>query len=76
MKDGVRILNFARGDLVNTQDVLQAVQEGKIAKYVTDFATNDLIDQENVIVIPHLGASTPESEDNLSLIHIYSFYFF
>ncbi len=64
MKDGVRILNFARGDLVNTQDVLQAVQEGKIAKYVTDFATNDLIDQENVIVIPHLGASTPESEDN------------
>lgn len=64
MKDGVRILNFARADLVNSQDVLKAVQDGKIAKYVTDFATPDIIDQDNVIVIPHLGASTPESEDN------------
>ena len=64
MKDGVRILNFARADLVNSQDVLKAVKDGKIAKYVTDFATPDIIDQDNVIVIPHLGASTPESEDN------------
>ena len=64
MKDGVRILNFARADLVNSQDVLAAVASGKIAKYVTDFATPDIIDQENVIVMPHLGASTPESEDN------------
>ena len=64
MKDGVRILNFARADLVNSQDVLTAVESGKIAKYVTDFATPDIIDQENVIVMPHLGASTPESEDN------------
>lgn len=64
MKDGVRILNFARADLVNSQDVLEAVKEGKIEKYITDFATPDIIDQDNVIVIPHLGASTPESEDN------------
>ena len=64
MKDGVRILNFARADLVNSQDVLEAVKAGKIEKYITDFATPDIIDQENVIVIPHLGASTPESEDN------------
>ncbi|KXU42539.1 MAG: 3-phosphoglycerate dehydrogenase family protein [Longibaculum muris] len=64
MKDGVRILNFARGDLVNSTDVLAAVKEGKIAKYVTDFASPDIINQENVIVMPHLGASTPESEDN------------
>ncbi len=64
MKDGVRILNFARGNLVNSTDVLAAVKEGKIAKYVTDFASPDIINQENVIVMPHLGASTPESEDN------------
>lgn len=64
MKDGVRILNFARADLANSQDVLAAVDTGKIAKYITDFATPDLIDKENVIVMPHLGASTPESEDN------------
>lgn len=64
MKDGVRILNFARADLVNSQDVLAAVDTGKIAKYITDFATPDLIDKENVIVMPHLGASTPESENN------------
>ena len=64
MKDGVRILNFARADLVNSQDVLEAVASQKVAKYVTDFATPELVDQENVIAIPHLGASTPESEDN------------
>ncbi len=64
MKDGVRIMNFARADLVNSQDVLEAVKKGKIAKYITDFATDDLIDVENVIAMPHLGASTPESEDN------------
>ena len=64
MKDGVRILNFARADLVNSTDVLEAVDNGKIAKYITDFATADIVDHENVIVMPHLGASTPESEDN------------
>lgn len=64
MKDGVRILNFARGDLADNEAVLAAVAEGKIAKYVTDFAAPELLGVENVIVTPHLGASTPESEDN------------
>ena len=64
MKDGVRILNFARGDLVNTASVLDALKSGKMAAYVTDFASEELLDVENVIVTPHLGASTPESEDN------------
>ena len=64
MKDGVRILNFARGDLADNEAVLSAVADGKIAKYITDFAAPELLDVENVIVTPHLGASTPESEDN------------
>lgn len=64
MKNGVRILNFARGDLADNEAVLSAISEGKIAKYVTDFAAPELLDIENVIVTPHLGASTPESEDN------------
>ncbi len=64
MKDGVRILNFARGDLADNEAVLSAVSDGKIAKYITDFAAPELLDVENVIVTPHLGASTPESEDN------------
>lgn len=64
MKDGVVILNFARGDLVVTEDIIEAVASGKVAKYVTDFADEALLNKENIIVFPHLGASTPESEDN------------
>ena len=64
MKDGVRILNFARGDLVNTSDMLAALDSGKVAAYVTDFPSDELIGVDGVIAIPHLGASTPESEDN------------
>jgi D-3-phosphoglycerate dehydrogenase / 2-oxoglutarate reductase len=64
MKDGVRILNFARGELVNTQDILKGITSGKVAAYATDFAEDCLLGVENVLVIPHLGASTPESEDN------------
>ena len=64
MKDHVRILNFARADLVNTQDILQALADGKVASYVTDFPSDELIGVEGVVAIPHLGASTPESEDN------------
>ena len=64
MKDGVRILNFARGDLVVAADILAALQSGKIAAYATDFPTEELLGAEGVIVTPHLGASTPESEDN------------
>lgn len=64
MKDAVRILNFARGDLVNSADILESLASGKIAAYVTDFPSDDVIGVEGVIAIPHLGASTPESEDN------------
>jgi D-3-phosphoglycerate dehydrogenase len=64
MKDGVRLLNFARGDLVNNKDLLEAVATNKVAKYISDFAVPELIGIENIILLPHLGASTPESEDN------------
>ena len=64
MKDGVRILNFARGGLVNSADVVAAIEAGKVAAYVTDFPSDDLLGVDGVIAIPHLGASTPESEDN------------
>lgn len=68
MKDGVRILNFSRDGLVNSADLLEALKSGKVAKYVTDFATDDILCEENVIAMPHLGASTPESEDNCAIM--------
>ncbi len=64
MKDGVRILNFARAGLVNSNDMLAALEKGKVAAYVTDFPTDEMLCVDGVIAIPHLGASTPESEDN------------
>lgn len=64
MKDGVVILNFARDLLANEADVLEALQSGKVAKYVTDFPNPTTAGQKGCIVIPHLGASTEESEDN------------
>lgn len=64
MKDGVRILNFARGELVDTDSMLAALQSGKVACYVTDFPNDAVLGVENVVALPHLGASTPESEDN------------
>ncbi len=67
-KDGVRILNFARGDLVNSTDLLAALDAGKVAAYVTDFPSDDVIGADGVIAIPHLGASTPESEDNCAMM--------
>ena len=68
MKDGVRILNFARGELAVTAAVLAAVESGKIACYITDFPSDELIGVKNVICVPHLGASTPESEDNCAVM--------
>ncbi len=68
MKPDVRILNFARNALVSTDDMLEALAEGKVARYITDFAEEKLLDVENVIVLPHLGASTPESEDNCAVM--------
>lgn len=64
MKNTVRILNFARGDLADSQAVVNALEEGKMAAYVTDFPSADIIGIDGVIAIPHLGASTPESEEN------------
>ena len=64
MKDGVRILNYSRADLCNSEDVLAAIESGKVSTYVTDFATDNLLGVDGVITMPHLGASTPESEDN------------
>ena len=68
MKDGVRILNFARDGLVNSTDILAGINSGKIAAYVTDFATDDILGEKGVIAIPHLGASTPESEENCAVM--------
>lgn len=68
MKDGVRLINLARGELINSEAVVKAIAEGKIAKYVTDFADDVVLGTENVIVLPHLGASTPESEDNCAIM--------
>jgi len=68
MKDGVRILNFSRAGLVNSQDMIEALESGKVAAYVTDFPTDEMIGVDGVIAIPHLGASTPESEDNCALM--------
>ena len=64
MKNTVRILNFARGDLANSADIVEALENGKMAAYVTDFPSADVIGVDGVIAIPHLGASTPESEEN------------
>lgn len=64
MKPGVRIINFARGELVETADVLAALDEKQVKVYVTDFPTEEMLDHPGVVAFPHLGASTPESEDN------------
>lgn len=68
MKDGVRLINLARGELINSQAVVDAIASGKVAKYVTDFADDIVLGVENIIVLPHLGASTPESEDNCAVM--------
>ncbi|MCD7823580.1 MAG: 3-phosphoglycerate dehydrogenase family protein [Oscillospiraceae bacterium] len=64
MKKGVRILNFARGELVNTADIIEAVENGSVSTYITDFPNDELLCHDGIVAIPHLGASTPESEDN------------
>ena len=64
MKDGVRILNYSRAGLVNSDAIKAALESGKVASYVTDFPTDEILDTDGVIAIPHLGASTPESEEN------------
>lgn len=68
MKDGVIILNFARGGLVNNADIKKALADGKVAKYAVDFADSETVNQPGIINIPHLGASTAESEDNCAVM--------
>ncbi|MDD6032568.1 MAG: 3-phosphoglycerate dehydrogenase family protein [Oscillospiraceae bacterium] len=68
MKTGARLLNFARGELVVTGDLLQALSTKKLAAYVTDFPTPEMLGNDDVVALPHLGASTPESEDNCALM--------
>ncbi len=68
MKDGVRIINLARADLVNADDVKKALAEKKIERYVTDFPTDETVGVDGVIAIPHLGASTIESEDHCAIM--------
>ncbi len=67
-KEGVRILNLSRAELVDTSAILEAVKSGKVAKYLTDFPTEDVVGVENIITLPHLGASTPEAEDNCAVM--------
>lgn len=63
-KDGVVIINNARGDLVVSADMVAAVEAGKVSRYITDFPSEELLGKENILCVPHLGASTPEAEDN------------
>lgn len=68
MKPGVKILNFARGGLVNENDMLEALDTSKVSLYITDFPSAKLVGHDKVIPIPHLGASTEESEDNCAIM--------
>ena len=68
MKDGIRILNFARGELVNNDDIKSALASGKVGAYVVDFPSAETVNQPGIIAIPHLGASTEESEDNCAIM--------
>lgn len=70
MKDGVRLLNFSRSDLVNEKDVIEALNNSKIGKYVTDFPTAEIMKNANSICIPHLGASTPQAEENCAVMAV------
>ena len=68
MKDGVVIINCARGEIVDNQDIIEAVKSGKVGRYVVDFPTDEIIGVENIVCLPHLGASTPEAEDNCAVM--------
>ena len=68
MRDGVVIINCARGELVNNDDIKEALATGKVSRYVTDFPSADLLGVDGIVTIPHLGASTPEAEDNCAVM--------
>ncbi len=68
MKDGVKIINLSRADLVNADDIKEALESGKVSAYVTDFPTEETVGCKGIVTIPHLGASTAESEDNCAVM--------
>ena len=68
MKDGAVLLNFARDKLVKEDDLVAALESGKISEYITDFGTDGLLGKKGVVIVPHLGASTAEAEDNCASI--------
>lgn len=68
MKKGVRIINLSRGELVNNDDIIAALEDGTVSAYVTDFPNEKLVQAKGVITVPHLGASTPESEENCAVM--------
>lgn len=70
MKDGTILLNFSRDKLVNELDLAVALESGKLAKYVTDFPNDNMVGRNNVILLPHLGASTAEAEDNCAMMAV------
>ena len=69
-KDGVRVLNFARGGLVDNEAIVEAIKSGKCSAYATDFPTDEQLCLDGVIALPHLGASTPESEENCAVMAV------
>ena len=68
MKQGVKIINLSRADLVNASDLKAALEDGHISSYVTDFPTEETVRTPGIVTIPHLGASTKESEDNCAVM--------
>ncbi|WP_117149205.1 phosphoglycerate dehydrogenase [Paraliobacillus zengyii] len=68
MKSGVQILNFSRGELVNEKDMAVALESGRVGKYISDFPNENILKMKNVVPIPHLGASTKESEENCAIM--------
>ena len=70
VKEGVKILNFSRGGLVDNKALIRAIRAGKVDKYVTDFPGEELLGEENILAIPHLGASTCESEENCAAMAV------
>ena len=70
MKDGVKIINLARGGLVNNEDLLAAIKSGKVGCLVTDFAADEFLENDKIICFPHLGASTPEAEENCAVMAV------
>ena len=70
MKEGAILLNFSRDKLIKEDALLAALESGKVAQYVTDFPNDNMIERKNVVLLPHLGASTAEAEDNCATMAV------